>query len=432
VKTAKKGRFIMKRLIMLAVLCAFVLGASAASAADLKVSGAFVTDAAWMGGWDFNDEGDTSAFDLKTRMDLVFQVVASEDLKAVFYTRTDALWGQDEFSAGETQGEIGVRRVYLDFNYAGVNFKTGFLPVTLPNEVGGSLILDEEVTGLVATGAITENVGYMGAYVRVNDEAGNTTATSNAQYDVYAAALPVTYDGFGMTPFFAYGNIGDNNDLAGNLEDASAYWLGTTYAVNAFDPIVVKGDINYGNLDADNEINDASGWAFTLDVAYTGMDMMTPEAYFVYTSGEDDDTTDGSERLPQIDPDWAIGTFFFGGDYFLQGSIDEEVLGFWALGAQLNDIASFAEGLTHQAIIIYAQGTNDEDWAKTQAYDGRTLSEEDSLIELDFNTYYKLMDELTVGLELGYLNLDADEDVWGNDNDGGSAYKISTGIAYAF
>ncbi|SOB58100.1 conserved exported protein of unknown function [Pseudodesulfovibrio profundus] len=428
----------MKRLIMLAVLCAFVLGASAASAADLKVSGAFVTDAAWMGGWDFDDEADSSAFDLKTRMDLVFQVVASEDLKAVFYTRTDALWGQDEFAAGATDAAIGVRRVYLDFNYAGVNFKTGFLPVTLPNEVGGSLILDEEVTAVVASGAFTENVDYMGAYIRVDSEAGDTNLTSNAQFDVYAAALPVTFDGFGMTPFVAYGNIGDNNsitdpdgdDETAGLEDASAYWLGTTYAVNAFDPIVVKGDINYGNLDADGEANDASGWAFTLDVAYTGMDMMTPEAYFVYTSGEDDDTTDGSERLPQIDPDWAIGTFFFGGDYFLQGSIDEEVLGFWALGAQLNDIASFAEGLTHQAIVIYAQGTNDEDWAKTQDFDGRTLSEEDSLIELDFNTYYKLMDELTVGLELGYLNLDADKDVWGED--GGSAYKVSTGIAYAF
>ena len=422
----------MKRLIMLAVLCAFVLGASAASAADLKVSGAFVTDAAWMGGWDFDSDEDTSAFDLKTRMDLVFQVVASEDLKAVFYTRTEGMWGRGAFENGTTDSAIGVRRVYLDFNYAGVNFKTGFLPVTLPNEVGGSLILDEEVSGLVATGSFTENIGYMGAYVRVNSEDGTTDASSDAQYDVYAAALPVTYDGFGMTPFFAYGNIGQDNAAAVVSEDANGYWLGTTYAVNAFDPIVVKGDINYGNVDRDGDAFDQSGWAFTLDVAYTGMDMMTPEAYFVYTSGEDDDLTDGSERLPQIDPDWAIGTFFFGGDYFLQGSIDEEVLGFWALGAQLNDIASFAEGLTHQAIIIYAQGTNDKDIFTAADYDGRTLSEEDSLIELDFNTYYKLMDELTVGLELGYINLDADEDVWGNDNDGGSAYKISTGIAYAF
>ncbi len=122
-------------------------------------------------------------------------------------------------------------------------------------------------------------------------------------------------------------------------------------------------------------------------------------------------------------------------------------LGFWALGLSLKDIQSFADGLTHTAHFIYAKGTNDKNIGDAYtngsgatlnnvAY-GRTLTEKDSLIEIDFNTAYKVYDELTLTLDLGYINLDAKSSVWntgaaGEKSKGGDAWKVSTGVVYAF
>ena len=51
----------MKRLIILAALCAFVLGATAANAADIKASGSWVVEAVWADNWNFNDKRSDAA-----------------------------------------------------------------------------------------------------------------------------------------------------------------------------------------------------------------------------------------------------------------------------------------------------------------------------------------------------------------------------------
>jgi len=465
VKTAKKGRFIMKRLIMLAVLCAFVLSAAAASAADLKMSGDFITDAQWQSNWNFKDNGakdnDDRVFDIKQRINLVFDFVANENLKAVIYLRSNTNWGKGDTAVGAESATMNLRRGYLDFTYpeTSVRTKLGYMGLSLPAAVGGgSFILDEEVSAMTISGDITDNVGFMAGFIRpyANDD------ESEDFMDAYAVALPMTFDGFSLTPFGVYGSIGDNTsgaDLAGTnaaglasmnaTTNASgsdyegAYWLGMAFTMDLFDPFVLNADINYGNVSSDVDQNDRSGWMMDAALEYKGFDFMTPEVFFAYSSGEDGNSTSGdagSERMPVMAAsNWALGSFFFGGDYFLQGSIAErnDYLGFWALGLSLKDIQSFADGMTHTATILYAQGTNDKDVAtdsgsSTNISYGRTLTEEDSLIEVDFNTYYKLYDELTIGLELGYLNLDADENYWGADNEGGDAWKVTTGIAYSF
>lgn len=174
----------MKRLIMLAVLCAFVLSAAAASAADIKASGAFTVEAVWKSNWDFKD-GSTardrsSAFDIEQRADVVFEFIANENLKGVLFLRYGTgKWGQGSFALGAgdsgqtvsntaaagTNGvsgsRIAVRRAYIDFNWPDttINVKAGYQAVTLPNAFGGgSMILDEEVASAVVSGAITDNV----------------------------------------------------------------------------------------------------------------------------------------------------------------------------------------------------------------------------------------------------------------------------------
>ena len=177
---------------------------------------------------------------------------------------------------------------------------------------------------------------------------------------------------------------------------------------------------------------------FDLAVDYTGFDFMTPELFFAYTSGEDSDITDGSERMPTLNArNWALGSFFFGGDTLLQGSkgYGVEQTGFWALGLSLKDI-SFLEKLSHTFTVMYAKGTNDKALIGNAAITyGQTLTEEDHIVEVDLNTKYQLYEELCLTLDLGYINNGYDKDKWRVANPGldkNDAYKLSTGILYQF
>lgn len=472
----------MKRLIILAVLCAFVLSAAVASAADIKASGAWVVEANWNSNWDFSDKLATrsaeDAFGISQRATTTFEFIANENLKGVLQTRYGTQkWGQKSFALGAgdsrantgTENRITVRQAYVDFNWPDttVHVRAGYQGVSLPAAFGGgSLVLDEEIGAAVVSGSITDNVGYLVGYARAldGDNTGATTVT-NAQIDAYIAALPMNFEGFSLAPFAMYAPIGTDvtaartpvglrsvnaSDNANGANFDNAYWLGAAFTMDLFDPFVLKADLNYGKVESKVKKNERSGWLFDAALEYKGFDFMTPEAFFVYTSGEDGNSSKGngsSERMPVLAAqNWAIGSFFFGGDRLLAGSIQEtnQYMGFWALGLSLKDIQSFAEGLTHDAHFIYAKGTNDKDvFDKTAAsgaagnYNvvyGRTLTEKDSLYEIDFNTGYKVYDELTLSLDLGYVNLSTKKERWNNVNGlkGGDAWKVSTGVLYQF
>lgn len=459
----------MKRFALLAMLCAFVLGfAATASAADIKATGDYTFEAIWTDDWGFDEDAashEEQDFNVFQRLRTKFSFIANENLKGVLYTEvgTDE-WGSadDKMVVGET-AEIRIKQGYLDFNWPGtsVNAKVGYQAVALPNAVGtsSSAILAEETGAAVVSGPITENVSYALGYARPYQGEGN-----EEQIDVYFATLPLAFDNINVTPFFAYANIGgqaafdagefddpaeDGGSLLGGLSSVAydsseldnAWWAGASFEGTFFNDFVLKADLNYGTVDGDEEINDRSGWLGAISMDYTGWKQyVTPELFFVYTSGEDDDTTDGSERMPFIDQDWAVGSFFFGGDWGLKGSMDDGAyMGFWTLGLSLKDI-SFLEGLNHTVNIMYIQGTNDDDLLLTGTNPlgqanfkyGRTLTEEDSMWEVDLNTSYKIYDELTGYVELGWLNADYDEDTWGDDLDGGDAYKLSVGMNYSF
>ena len=108
------------------------------------------------------------------------------------------------------------------------------------------------------------------------------------------------------------------------------------------------------------------------------------------------DATNGSERMPILVEDWELGSFFFGGGLITGDDIGSgDNLGFHAVALSATGIQSFLEGLTHDAHIVYAKGTNDERSAGGLTY-GRSLTDQDSMWEVDFNSMYKIYDELTL------------------------------------
>lgn len=176
---------------------------------------------------------------------------------------------------------------------------------------------------------------------------------------------------------FAYAIIGEDTNALGNnanlmapnsvamTKNANAWWLGTSFNMDMFDPIVFAADAVYGSVDGDVKQNDRSGFLFDASVAYTGLDFVQPVLKFAYTTGEDDNTSNGSERLPIISEDFDLGTYYLGASGLTSADLGMNPLGFWALGLSFDNI-SFFEKLTHKLAFTYIQGTNDKDLIKTQ------------------------------------------------------------------
>ena len=104
---------------------------------------------------------------------------------------------------------------------------------------------------------------------------------------------------------------------------------------------------------------------------------------------------------------------------------------------------SFIEDLKHTLRVAYYKGTNNVDsvrssgrylqWSADRFY----LTDEDYVWEVNFDHQYKIYENLTAVLELGWLRLHADGDTWGNhatsglkDND--NAYKAQLAFRYSF
>lgn len=465
-------------------------------------------------------------FQIAERARLMLNFIANENLKAVVQLQIgNGFWGQSGFGLGQGDGATGlstslrVRQAYLDFNIPDtkVNVKAGYLTATLPNTYGSS-ILDDEVGALLVSAPIIEKtLSVLVGYTRLWDDSGrsgNNTRNAAAkaagmrdEFDAALLALPFTMDGVSATPFFVYGWAGkgaldqaintassatsDAARVRGLLspnpqfqsanpytfqKDISAWWLGLNTKITMFDPIWAALNVNYGSLKGggavdgaaapydSKKVNDRSGYLIDFGIGYTGLDMVKPELFFAYTSGEDSDPTNGSERMPAISGLAKYTPFYFGGSAFGDGSIGDNVsgyrtehLGFWTLGLALKKI-TFMEKLTHDFYFAYIAGTNSKnllndtnmitaaqtrDAAGVFPYQpGHFLTTKDSLFEFDFNTQYKIYEELTAMVELGYIVQSLNKDQWnaylsstvnGNaDFKPSNAFKAMFGLSYDF
>jgi hypothetical protein len=230
-------------------------------------------------------------------------------------------------------------------------------------------------------------------------------------------------------------------------KNADAWWAGTSFAMTAFDPIVLKADVVYGSVDTNLKQNDRSGWGMDASLAYTGLDFVQPKLVFAYTSGEDDKTDNGSERLPIVNNDWAFGSYYFGGSALTSSDLDSnQQVGLWTLGLSFEGI-SFLDKLTHDFHFLYIKGTNDHDLIKNAGTgslqnitaNGQFLTDKDQAWEIDFNTNYQIYDELAAIVEFGYIGMDMDKSTWESYNGGqrlegkdDPAFKLAVGLVYEF
>ena len=510
----------MKKLMTLALAAGMLLGAATgASAIDFKAKGQ------WLMGFsagdgslvshtktnkasNHNKAADTDdIFSASQRLRLQLDAVASEALSGtVFFEIGDTNWGKNSNGGalGADQKIVEVKNAYIDWMVPNTDlkFRMGIQGIQLPNVAGGSAILDDDVAAITASYQFNENVALTAMWARPYND--NYTGTDRVNYqdnmDLFALMVPLTFDGVKLTPWGMFASIGSNTfrndssknyayvgnkingvnggyalsglfplraDLLSHKEKLNAYgtawWGGLSGEITKWDPFRIAWDFSYGNVTYDDGSLNRSGWLAGLLLEYN-LDWTKLGLFGWYSSGDDDNVGNGSERLPTVSNDYGPCSFsgtFMGPD--INGLerdrvIGNNLVGTWGVGFRLKDM-SFLEDLKHTFHISLLGGTNDPgilkkyhertgEWMAPNNPEGTTkvgrenlyLTTRDYALEFGLLNEYKIYDNLQVNLEASYIALwlDKSDDVWGQSLTGGDhrdirdAWNVSVLFIYSF
>ncbi|MDE5833223.1 MAG: outer membrane homotrimeric porin [Desulfovibrio sp.] len=386
---------------------------------------------------------------------------------------------------------------------------------TVMDDDAAGVVVNGQVNDMVGITAMwfrpfNDNYGGQGV-----DGWGGHTSDWRAGYmdnmDAFALLVPITLDGARVTPWGMYATIGPNTfrggdritrtsdrphnpngyypDYFGDVNPgpatgyaqmglfpvagsrhkdfspaasklsnpANAWWGGVTGDITAFDPFRIAFDFTYGSVEwQDNGRLNRQGWLASLLFEYK-LDWAIPGLYGWYGSGDDNNPSNGSERLPTISANNTnqFSTFAFNGDPYIarDGVISSGNMGgTWGVGIRLKDMR-FIENLKHTFRINYMGGTNSPTMGKKMSlnglwFNGNTLDGSyttgvggftnatptgivtgssamgidstylttmDQALEFGLTNRYKMYENFTVTLEMDYvaLFLDTSSSVWG-------------------
>ncbi|WP_302980748.1 outer membrane homotrimeric porin [Bilophila wadsworthia] len=485
----------MKRIVTLLLAAGLVLGAAAGSqAADIKAKGNWTFS--WqVGDQTFAKHSGKDNFTAKQRLRTQIDVIASESLKGVLFLEMgDQNWGKsaDGASLGTDGKIVKVRYSYVDWVIPQTDAKVrmGLQNFSLPGFISNNPILgggSADGAGITISGQFTENVGASLFWLRAeNDNRAGTFYNGNNYSDAMdfvGLTVPMTFDGVKVTPWAMGGIIGrdsfDNSDnydqdwgyaLSGNVTGShlqrmlpigtdnvanssldrhgNAWWVGVASELTYFDPFRFALDAAYGSVDmgsyktAGGKNFDAqrAGWFASILGEYK-MDYFTPGVLFWYASGDDSNPYNGSERMPTVEGSWAVSSYGFDDNF---GRVSCDMLGLSNDGTmgvylQAKDI-SFMEDLTHIFRVGFVKGTNNTEMVRhggatlTNGGNSLYLTTADKAWEVNFDTQYKIYKDLTLAVELGYINLDLEKGVWGKtvDNYKDNIFRGAVTLQYTF
>lgn len=511
----------MKGLVSLLIAGALIFGVAHESrAVEFKASGdwmfafgaadtSFVKNA----GSRKSGVGGQDNFDARQRVRLKLQAIASESLSGTIYFEIgDQKWGQAKHGAalGTDGTRVEVKNAYLDWTVPNTNLslRMGLQGVYLPEAAGGNAIFADDVAGITASYKINDTVSITALWGRLyndNFQSGEAAGYNDANnfldnMDMVSVAVPITLDGWSLTPWALMSFTGKNTmpglmnkslpfpypasglGTAGmNLESmntrnwaySSAFWVGIPIKIQAFDPWNLELDINYGSSEGFGKYTATSsrgdsvrasskreGWLIKALAEYK-FDWGTPGIFGWYASG-DTGIKDGSGRMPYLDG-WGSFTSFLGDNIYAWNvggggsrnsgyEISSMYSGTWGIGAQIKNI-SFLEDLKHTLRVTYWGGTNAPSMAKYMIGNNGThskgwdsiddsmmyLTTQDSLVEINVDSVYKIYENLEAVVELGYVVNGMDTSLWkkhssGNDRqwEKADAWKAVVLLKYSF
>jgi len=455
-------------------------------------------------------------FEIWERFRLRTDFIASEAVKFRFGVLVEDTWGHGTYTAANptagisngpgvrTSSGVEVYQAYLQFKWPGteIQVSAGLQPASMPQSsfFAGSVVFDSDVSAAIVTAPLIDGtLSLLLGYVRTiaSDQTfGQTTSIGNNHRNLYAneeaflLALPLTLDGFKATPWIAYGQGGrdgkylyDGGWAEGLVAPGflaygapgwknnfiTAMWAGTTLEVSVLDPLKFYADVIWGRHGMNEYAkNVRDGWFIDAALEYTGFDMVTPQAFGFWSTGEDSSIRNGSERMPNFFPgsgnggdhnggtqSWNAGNSFLfdGGQELVKGSnMGINPIGAYGFGASLNKM-SFIEKLSHILTFAYVHGNNSPRairYANTGGYTyalntggvsdplfnmGRDLTWDEWAIGLNFDSKYMIYENLAFILETGWAHASPfQKSVWGTHlaNEANDAWKVAFGLKYTF
>ena len=441
-------------------------------------------------GWGRWGEDD---FEARTRVRLQLDAVASEALSgSIYFEIGAATWGRA--SKGGALGTDGsnitkVKHAYLDGLIPGtaIRARLGLQRIFLPDYTSeASQVFDGDVAGISVSVPFNETVGLTAFWARPFNDNWTDDGTDYA-----------TFDGLRLTPWAMLGMVGDNAFRAGNdyygsgygtgispawyalrndrvgrhamYAYGTAFWAGLTGDITAVDPFRLAWSANYGSFDSGVQALNRSGWYASLLAEYT-LDWGTPGIYGWYSSGDDGNPRNGSERLPSFDYNnestsgfsgfGTLGTWTIGRDAVLGYTL----AGTWGIGARIRDL-SFMDKLSHTIRVNFYNGTNaprmaryikgeldapgrtgfsyGNDFYNLNTNGGIYLTQKDYAAEFGLMSSYQIYDNLRLLVEANYIALWLDQSftVWGGFSKNGvhtsansleDAWNVNISAIYRF
>ena len=297
------------------------------------------------------------------------------EAKSVYFEIGGATWGRAR--SGGALGADGqivkIKHSYLDWNLPGTGIKArmGLQRIFLPDFVtDASQVFDADVAGISVAAPLTEHLSLTAFWARAFND--NWTAPDGGQSgwldnaDFFGLLLPVTYEDIRLTPWALLGTIGKNAFRHGNgrfysrnsegsygiglspsayrfdgressLAHATAFWAGLTGEITAARPLRLAWSAAWGSVATGDAALDRHGW-YASALAEYALDWGTPGIYGWYSSGDDGDPANGSERMPTIEANnegtnsvagfGTLGTWTLGRDTLLGSTL----VGTWGLG----------------------------------------------------------------------------------------------------
>ena len=416
--------------------------------------------------------------------------------------------------AGGTTGigsGVQIYLAYLQFKWPDTNLEitAGLQDVNLPHSAlfNNSPVFADKAAGLTFNiPLIPDTLSVVTGFTRLLDtnqtfdvpfSSYNMLTNQNRSHqadelDAYLLAVPITLDGFKATPWGLLAIAGRDADyydwksttnltstgtnFAANLVSAATmtngpgshhksgswhnaqnpyYWVGSAFEVSTLDPVRFYGDVIYG-AGAQTDVKSAhrQGWFVDAGAEYTGLDVVTPQIFGWWSTGEDKSYGNGSERMPYVRSNWGPGNsllFDNSQEFTVGNNMDVTPVGNWGLGASLNNI-SFIEKLTNRLTFVYLRGTNSAralrwanilttaSWGSEGSYVamGHDLTTNEYLYGLSFDTKYMIYENLAAVVEAGWAHGQFQESVWNRTtyhraaNLGDNAWKVTFGLSYKF
>ena len=399
--------------------CWGLMTAPGAHAVDFRVKGVWIAMLEYGDGGSFvrkDREGKNvqgwgrwgeDRFEAKNRVRLQLDAAVSDALSgSVYFEIGGATWGRAR--SGGALGADGqivkIKHSYLDWNLPGTGLKArmGLQRIFLPDFVtDASQVFDADVAGISVAAPLTEHLSLTAFWARAfNDnwaapDGGQSGWLDNA--DFFGLLLPVTYEDIRLTPGRCWERSARTRSATATDGSTAATAKGATASACPRPPIasmaaraawptprpsgrasparsrrpgrcVWPGARPGAASPQGMPPLDRHGW-YASALAEYALDWGTPGIYGWYSSGDDGDPANGSERMPTIEANnegtnsvagfGTLGTWTLGRDTLLGSTL----VGTWGLGLRVCDI-SFFENLSHTIHLNYYQGTNSAGMAR--------------------------------------------------------------------